>query len=573
MPVPRARMRIVFSSLFILLLPFSSGADVFEFPVLVDQENATGGIGDPLNQANSITMSSDGANLYVAGRNGDSVVVLDRNLIDGTISFNEAHQDDTLGVDGLDGAEEVAISPDDRHIYVASDNDDAVAAFERDLGNGKLTFLTAYEQGLGGVLGLDKAKTVTVSPDGECVYAGGESASDSFAVFDRDAGTGLLTFVEEIVNGVGGVTGSERASAIRVSPDAVHVYVAAGGSDAVAVFERAPGMCNLNFVQAAFNKSGGIENMDHPEDIAFSPAGDHVYVAGGRDDSILVFDRNPATGALAFVEFHEDRKNGVSGIDNPQGIAVSPDGSAVYAAGRTSNALARFERDAGTGTLRFVSMRQSKANGYIDVLGSPEGVVVSPDSAHIYTADTGTDGVAAFELQSTLECSALPLVGCREQTQSQVGSITIKDKSNDKADQVKWLWNKGELTQSSDFGDFANTASQALCVYDPTGLIFEGRTIPGSCDDRECWTVKPSGLKYKDKFRSPEGMSNISVKDGLDTKAKLKVKAKGILAAVPTLPAVLRLEVQMQTSDGECWTSTHSTALRNDFEQVKAKSD
>jgi cysteine-rich repeat protein len=74
------------------------------------------------------------------------------------------------GVDGLDYATGVTVSPDGGHVYVASVGDGAVAVFARNSVTGALAFVEAEKDGVGGVDGLDRALSVTVSPDGAHVY-------------------------------------------------------------------------------------------------------------------------------------------------------------------------------------------------------------------------------------------------------------------------------------------------------------------------------------------------------------------------------------------------------------------
>ena len=52
----------------------------------------------------------------------------------------EVEQDGVGGLDGLDGASQVAVSPDGAHVYVAAFNDDAVTVFRRDASTGRLSF-------------------------------------------------------------------------------------------------------------------------------------------------------------------------------------------------------------------------------------------------------------------------------------------------------------------------------------------------------------------------------------------------------------------------------------------------
>ena len=47
----------------------------------------------------------------------------------GALTFVEVHKNVVGGVDGLDGADSVTVSPDGKHLYVAGFDDDAVAVF------------------------------------------------------------------------------------------------------------------------------------------------------------------------------------------------------------------------------------------------------------------------------------------------------------------------------------------------------------------------------------------------------------------------------------------------------------
>mgnify|MGYP000524104389 CR=1 FL=1 len=59
-----------------------------------------------------------------------------------------------------------------------------------------------------------------------------------------------------------------------------------------------------------------------------------------RPDAVAVFSRDPASGALAFVEVQRDGVGGVDGLDAAFSVTVSPDGNHLYAAGATDDALA-----------------------------------------------------------------------------------------------------------------------------------------------------------------------------------------------------------------------------------------
>ena len=175
------------------------------------------------------------------------------------VTFLEAHFDGVDGVEGLRGAKTLAVSPDGANVYVVGQLDDSLVTFNRDPATGALTFVDALFDGMGGVDGLagvSGTHAVAVSADGANVYVAA-SHSDSVAVFDRDEFTGALSFSQVLRHGVDGVNALNGAWGVTLSRDQAHVYVAAFQSQAVAVFERDPATGSLVFVDAAFNDQGG----------------------------------------------------------------------------------------------------------------------------------------------------------------------------------------------------------------------------------------------------------------------------------------------------------------------------
>src|SRR5438874_179582 len=242
-----------------------------------------------------------------------------------------------------------------------------------------LRFLEVERNGSGSITGLDGASGVAVSPDGRTVYATGE-VDDALAVFHRDSATGALTFVEMKQDAVDGVDGLNGAHGVVVSPDGVHVYVASKTGDALAVFSRAADTGALTFVQAKNEGVSNVNGLDGAEGIAISSVGAHVSVtglndAGGYDDALVVFDRNPETGMLTSVQLLEDGVGVVNGLNGADAVAVSPDGTHVFVTGSVDNALAVFERDPATGTLTYVERMRDGIAG-VDGLHKAQAVAV-----------------------------------------------------------------------------------------------------------------------------------------------------------------------------------------------------
>ncbi|MCH5375077.1 MAG: beta-propeller fold lactonase family protein, partial [Planctomycetes bacterium] len=179
----------------------------------------------------SVALSPDGNQLYATSPGIDTLTVYTRDPVTGAISLLESFRDGQDGVDGMDGARSGVVSSDGRHVYVAGLNEDAIAVFSRDLLTGRLTFVEAVRDNVNGVDGLDYPTNITLSPDGGSLYAG-SGLEDAVAVFDRDAVSGRLSFLESHHDGVDGVDGLDYVETVAVSPDGRHMYSVSLGDDA-----------------------------------------------------------------------------------------------------------------------------------------------------------------------------------------------------------------------------------------------------------------------------------------------------------------------------------------------------
>ena len=260
----------------------------------------------------------------------------------GSIFYNR-HVNGEDGIVGLIGPQHLALSPDEAQLYVASADGDAVVLFTRDTTNGALTYLGTVFDGLAGVDGLDGAYWVEVSPDGAHLYVAGYS-DNAIAVFSRNPATGHLTFLSVVRDGVGGVNGLAGISCVTVSPDGAHVYAAGRNDDSVAIFGRNAGTGALTYLGRVVDGVSGVDGLNGARALAVSPDGAQVYVASQHDNALAVFSRDSGTGLLAQVGLHVDGAGGVNGLSAANGIAVSPDGLQVYVTGYSDNAIATFAR-------------------------------------------------------------------------------------------------------------------------------------------------------------------------------------------------------------------------------------
>jgi len=371
-------------------MPQLSHAAALDF-VQVQMEGTDGVTG--LAGVLAVVVSPDGRNVYAVGPSDDAVAVFARDGATGTLTELEVQKDGVGGVEGIGYASALAISPDGLHVYVAGARDDAIATFVRDPDTGKLTFLEEQKDGAAGVEGLGYARAVTVSPDGAFVYAAGQR-DDAIAVFKRNALTGWLTFVEVQREGARGVDGIAGPLALTVSPDGNHLYAASGDQSAVTVFgrDKATGRLTLHSIEAEKGADLGISGI---HSVAVSPDGAFVYATGQDDDAVAIFKRDRRTGALTFVEVVSQGIDGVDGLYGALWIAISSDGSRLYVASTLDYAVAAFARDAKTGALRFLE-KQLGGPGR-PCLAFARGVAVSPDGQSVYVAGASSNAVAAFK--------------------------------------------------------------------------------------------------------------------------------------------------------------------------------
>ena len=62
----------------------------------------------------------------------------------------------------------------------------------------------------------------------------------------------------------------------------------------------------LTFLGAVFDGAGGADGLEHVQDLFVSPDGLHVYAASEAEDSVALFSRDAASGALTFVQKWSD---------------------------------------------------------------------------------------------------------------------------------------------------------------------------------------------------------------------------------------------------------------------------
>jgi hypothetical protein len=459
-----------------------------------------------LDNLRSVVESADGTSLYAASGFDDAVARFARAPDTGALTYQDCITGETesgptgtnactkiasataSGQDsGLDLLQSLALSADDTSLYAAAVGDDAVARFDRDLATGALTFgdcitgetasndsacsAIGAATATGADSGLDGIRAVAVSADGTSLYAVSPD-DDAVARFDRDPATGVLTYqgciTGETESGPAGTnactqiasatasgadSGLDTPFAVALSADGTSLYVASLGDDAVVRFTRDPVTGALTYegcitgetasgptgtsacVQIPSASTAGTDSgLDEAYALAVSADGTSLYAVSERDDAVARFARNPETGALTYqgcitgetqsgptgmnacAQIASATPGGTnSGLDKLRSVAVSADGTSVYAASPADDAVARFDREPATGALTYqgcisaeietgptgtgacARIGSATSNGTSSGVDNPQAFVVGADGLSLYTASGNDAAVARFD--------------------------------------------------------------------------------------------------------------------------------------------------------------------------------
>jgi 6-phosphogluconolactonase (cycloisomerase 2 family) len=339
-----------------------------------------------MNAPEIVKVSPNGANVYVTTTLENALVTFSRNPETGLLTetgciVHAALAGCTGGVHGLEGPGEITVSPDEKNVYVTSFFESAVAEFARNTTTGELSPLASPNEcissdakskcGTVTAAGLEQASSLAVSPDGANVYvaAVGESGGD-VAELERNPAEGALKqlgganacLTTETVAGCSHVIDMYGPGEIIVSPDGHNVYANSFNFNAVLEFSRepsgeltqlaAPNTC-VSSEATTPEHCKSAKGIQGPFGIAISPDGSNLYATGEFSNAIAAFTRNPSTGELIQLEEpYECITESASGCSTRKAVGlrtaflavVSPDGTNVYVAGEKESSISEFAR-------------------------------------------------------------------------------------------------------------------------------------------------------------------------------------------------------------------------------------
>lgn len=377
--------------------------------------------------ADGVAVSPDGSTVFVSSSSSASVVAFSRDPATGSLTRLGCLQGTPrpggpcAPANLFTSASTLAASADGSALYVAAPLEGAIS-----------TLASAATAPASGPAGPTPGTAAATPPNATSPNA------TLASIFSTPPANGYLSNPCIAVNGLDGVcavgTATQGLDDLTVSPDGRQLYATAPGSKAIDVFaigaggalsetgclkvHAPPGLC-----------AGAGKLMSSPTQLAVSPDGRNVYASDslGEGGSVDVFARDPTTGALAdnscvdFLPKPEPKEAGeegeeqeeksstppdacasVPGLNSVSVVAVSGDGSSVYAIGSGSAAI--FSRDAATGKLTETSCAADE-DSRCTSLPSLQGVgaaAVSPDGREVYVVAAKSNAVMVFGIGASV---------------------------------------------------------------------------------------------------------------------------------------------------------------------------
>lgn len=321
-------------------------------------------------------------------------------------------------------------SPDGRSLYGVTPAEDAVTAFRtKPFGfaecfsgivhlrrhGAKVCHTFPHAGTEDSATGFNGVFSATISRDGRSLYTV-SSDDHSIGIFSR-APSGKLTY-RGCLTGDVSKESAGRSGACKAIPTATDIfggtYSGLAGPSSLAVSPDG------RFVYAALAGEAGIAILARGADGSLS----YVSCLRGASQNVYISGSSGPPCPLVAPEAENPSGSGLRGV---RSLAISPDGSSLYASSPGRGAVAEFSRDAATGALDFIGCIGSATRGsgpndpcsLIPTAGEipSEGgiwglkdLVVSADGRNVYGVAGDDESIVQFSRDLTT--GALSYMGC-----------------------------------------------------------------------------------------------------------------------------------------------------------------
>ncbi len=272
------------------------------------------------------------------------------------------------------------------HLYAVHGDLDYASAFRVDSASGKLQFLNRQ---------TTKGKNpvhLVIDPTGRHLIVSNH-LSGTLAVLPI-AADGLLEPLTNLV-ALEGPIGPHRIEQTQAKPhfngfdpSGRFVIVPDKGLDRVFAFAFADGR-----LTPAARPFAATREQAGPRHHVFHPRLRVAYVVNELDSTVTAYDFHPNDGALVARQRVSTLPEDFASDSRASGIIMAPNGRTLYASNRGHDSIAVFDVDPATGHLRFVEATKS--------LGAkPRFVALNPTGTMLYALNEDSDTIVAFSVSA-----------------------------------------------------------------------------------------------------------------------------------------------------------------------------
>lgn len=170
--------------------------------------------------------------------------------------------------------------------------------------------------------------------------------------------------------------------------------------------------------------------------------------------------------------------------------------------------------------------------------------------------------------------------GCKAATSGK-GTLSFSTQAGEPAkNAAAWSW-LGAATSTAEIGVAGVSSDYRLCAWDGANLLVLESSLAAdaTCAGASCWSSNSTSLRYKDAAAASGGISSLLLKTGDDSRARIRMKARGAQLAMPALPPATTPSpltmALVNTATGACWIAEFSSAdtAPGDTARWKARND
>ncbi len=264
--------------------------------------DAAGNTVDNIGGTVKVVVSADNEFVYVASRYDDAITVFERDRNTGNLTWVQ----ELVDAVNLNGASQLTLSPNGDFLYVGLF--EGIAVYSINATTGQLTHLEDVDAD-----SLSEMREMAITPDGKYLYAA-SNIDGKLNIFSRNTTTGELTFLSA-TNTYG------TPSGLTISPDGSKLYMAAIFADQLHVFDiQSDGSLVINQTleqDVADDLAQTVAGLDGAVTLLLDPDGHDVYVASrvGAGNISVFSDRTRAWTGIPYVREVTPTSNNHTGIN------------------------------------------------------------------------------------------------------------------------------------------------------------------------------------------------------------------------------------------------------------------